>query len=322
MRALVHTRPNRLELRELPTPQPGSGEVLIRTGAVGICATDLQMLAGWDRTGYPAIPGHEWAGSVAAVGPDVDVRLLGLRCVGDNIIAPGVEVGFERPGGYAQYFVTPAARLHCIEDVPWHLAVLAEPLAVCLRGLRRLDVQDRASAVVLGDGPIGLLMVAGLRRAGVHRIALVGGRAHRLEVADALGACTTLDYHTTPDVAAVLRRQLGGGGVPNVVEATGTSQGMGLALRLAANEGRVLILGDYEEARADFAWNDLLHRELALIGSNAGTGAWSESAAWIRSNDPLLARLVTHRFPAERYQDALATVRDRDSGAIKVVLEW
>ena len=322
MRALVTTRPNRLELRELPTPQPGSGEVLIRTGAVGICATDLQMLAGWDRTGYPAIPGHEWAGTVEAVGPDVDPRLVGLRCVGDNILAPGIEVGFERPGGYAQFFVTEAARLHGVEDVPWHLAVLAEPLAVCLRGVHRLGLQDRSSAVVLGDGPIGLLMVAALRRAGVHRIALVGGRAQRLEVADALGACVALDYHATPDVAEALRRQANLRSVPNVVEASGTAYGIDLVFRLAVNEGRVLILGDYGEARADFPWNEILHRELSLIGSNAGTGAWEEAAAWIRAGDPLLAKLVTHRFPAERFQDALATLRDRASGAIKVVLEW
>jgi threonine dehydrogenase-like Zn-dependent dehydrogenase len=322
MRALVNTRPNRLELRELPTPRPGSGEVLIRTGAVGICATDLQMLAGWDRTGYPAIPGHEWAGQVEAVGPDVDPRLVGLRCVGENILAPGIEVGFERPGGYAEFFLTQAARLLGIEDVPWHLAVLAEPLAVCLRGLWRLGLQDRGSAAVLGDGPIGLLMVATLRRAGVHRIVLVGGRAPRLEVAESLGACATLDYHATPDVADAFRHQANLRSVPNVVEASGTAYGIDLALRLAANEGRVLILGDYEEARADFPWNEILHRELALIGSNAGTGAWDQAAGWIRGGDSLLAKLVTHRFRAESFQDALATVRDRASGAIKVVLEW
>jgi threonine dehydrogenase-like Zn-dependent dehydrogenase len=84
----------------------------------------------------------------------------------------------------------------------------------------------------------------------------------------------------------------------------------------------VLILGDYEEARADFPWNEILHRELALIGSNAGTGAWDQAAGWIRGGDSLLAKLVTHRFRAESFQDALATVRDRASGAIKVVLEW
>lgn len=322
MRALVNTGPNRLELCKVPTPTPGPGEVLIRTGAVGICATDLQMLAGWERTGYPAIPGHEWAGVVEAVGPEADPALVGLRCVGDNILAPGVEVGFERPGGYAECFVTQAARLYEIGDVAWHVATLAEPLAVCLRGLGRLGLQDRGSAVVVGDGPIGLLMVATLRRAGVGRVIMVGGRGHRLDVACALGACATVNHHTAADVVTIVHERLGGAGAPNVVEASGTAAGMDLALRLAANQGRVLVLGDYGSARADYVWNDLLHRELALIGSNAGTGAWGEAAAWVRAEGALLDRLVTHRFAVVRYAEALATVRDRASGAIKVVLEW
>ncbi len=72
MKAIVNTGPGRLEMRDLPTPSPAAGQVRIRTGAVGICATDLEMIGGWDRTGFPAIPGHEWSGTVDALGPGVD----------------------------------------------------------------------------------------------------------------------------------------------------------------------------------------------------------------------------------------------------------
>ena len=68
MKAIVNTAPGQLEFQELPLPEPGAGQVRIRTGACAICATDLVMIAGWDRTGFPAIPGHEWAGTVDAAG--------------------------------------------------------------------------------------------------------------------------------------------------------------------------------------------------------------------------------------------------------------
>ena len=81
MKAIVNTAPGRLEMRELPLPEPLRGEARIRTGACGICATDLVMIDGWERTGFPSIPGHEWSGTVDAVGPGVDEELLGRRCV-------------------------------------------------------------------------------------------------------------------------------------------------------------------------------------------------------------------------------------------------
>ena len=116
MKAIVNTAPNRLELLDWPLPHPGPGQVRIRTGACAICATDLNMIAGWERTGTPAIPGHEWAGTVDAVGEGADPALPGRRCVGDNILSDGGEVGFEHPGGYGEYFLTEANNLHFLPD--------------------------------------------------------------------------------------------------------------------------------------------------------------------------------------------------------------
>src|SRR5512133_2714339 len=95
MKAIVNTAPGRLELCQWPAPQPQAGQVRIRTAACGICATDLQMIAGWKRTGFPSIPGHEWSGVVDAAGPDVDPAILGRACVADNVLSDGGEVGFE-----------------------------------------------------------------------------------------------------------------------------------------------------------------------------------------------------------------------------------
>ena len=192
--------------------------------------------------------------------------------------------------------------------------------------MRRLAVEDHRAALVVGDGPIGLLMSSLLRLARVERIVLVGGRPARLQLARELGAEAVLNYHEAKADLTRAALALVPGGAPNVVEASGTEAGIRLALASAAPGARVLVLGDYADRRADFPWNMLLHRQLRLIGSNASAGAWDEAvrlAAGADGRPPLpLDVLVTHRVPAERFADGLALVRDRGSGALKVVLEW
>jgi len=139
MKAIVNTAADCLEMLDYPLPGPGPGEVRIKTFSCGICATDLAMIAGWDRTGFPAIPGHEWSGTVDALGEGVDGSLRGRRCVAENVLSDGGEVGFEHPGGYGEYFLTEASKVRVLpDDFPLVSAVLIEPLAVSVRGMRRL----------------------------------------------------------------------------------------------------------------------------------------------------------------------------------------
>ena len=323
MKAIVNTGPGRLELLDRPKPGPGPGQVRIRTGACGICATDLEMIAGWDRTGFPSIPGHEWAGTVDAAGPDVDAALVGRRCVAENVWRDGGEVGFEHPGGYAEYFVTEADRVHLLPDeFPLATAALIEPLAVCVRGLRRLRYEGAGSVLIFGDGPIGLLMAALLAARGAGPITVVGGRADRLATAVAFGAAHTLNYHDLgADLVSALRA-CGAGAFQYGVEATGSAAAVGAAMALAAPGARLLIVGDYGKARAAFPWNDLLHRELELIGSNASAGAWPEAVRCAVDRVVPLERTITHRFSADRFEEGVALVRSRRSDVIKVVLDW
>ena len=322
MKAIVNTGPNRLEWLDLPLPQPGPGQVRIRTGACGICATDLQMIAGWQRTPFPAIPGHEWSGRVDAVGPDVGADWVGRSVVADNVLADGGEVGFEHTGGYASYFLTEAACLRALPDAfPLPAATLIEPLAVCVRGMRRLAVEDHRAALVVGDGPIGLLMSSLLRLARVERIVLVGGRPARLQLARELGAEAVLNYHEAKADLTRAALALVPGGAPNVVEASGTEAGIRLALASAAPGARVLVLGDYADRRADFPWNMLLHRQLRLIGSNASAGAWDEAVHLAAIAAVPLQRLVSRTVPAAAFAAGIDLVRNsRD--AVKVVLTW
>ncbi len=323
MKAIVNTGPDQLEMLEYPVPDPGPDQVRIRTGACGICATELQMIAGWERTGFPAIPGHEWAGTVDAVGRGVDGDLVGCRCVGENILSDGGEVGFEHPGGYGQYFLTEAANLYPLpEDFDFPTATLIEPLAVAVRGLRRLRYDGASPVLVLGDGPIGLLVLMLLVHRGAQWIMVVGGRAGRLALASELGAAQTVNYHSVDGSLAAAIHETSGMRFPVVVEASGSGEAMSTALQTITHEGKILMLGDYRQHRADFPWLHLILNEIELIGSNASAGAWAEAVHLVVDEYLPLARLVTHRLPAKRFAKGIRLMREHDPAVIKVVLQW
>ena len=324
MKALAQTAPGKLELVNWPQPQPGNGQVRIRTLACGICATDLKMLAGWQRTGFPSIPGHEWSGIIDAAGPGVDPRLEGRLCVAENVLVDGGEVGFEHPGGYGEFFLTEARNLYSLpESVPFTTAVLAEPLAVCLRAMRRLELSQVRRALVFGDGPMGLLMLLLLRQHGVEEVSMVGGVPERLALACDLGAAQALLYQAVgDDLTAGIRSIFNQPEFPCIIEASGSESAISASLELADRQAQILVIGDYDDARAGFEWNALLHRELSILGSNAGAGAWPEAVQLLVEGTLPLERLLTHQFPIEQHARAIELVRQRQEGVIKAVLLW
>ncbi len=323
MKAIINTGPNTLEWLDRPLPRPARGQVRIRTRACGICATDLHMIAGWDRTGFPAIPGHEWAGVVDEVGIDVDETLAGKCCVGENILAAGGEVGFEYPGGYGEFFVTEARNLYLRpDDFPMALATLVEPLAVAVRALRKIRLEGRDSVLIFGDGPIGLLVLMLICQRGIKNILLVGGREGHLSVARELGASQTINYHNIETNLAMAVASEAKMKFPVVVEASGSGTAAQASLDLVQSCGQILILGDYGGAGANFKWNHLLHQEIEIIGSNASAGAWPEAVQLAVKGSLPINRVVTHIIPAPQYNAGIELTRRRSGEVIKVVLDW
>jgi L-iditol 2-dehydrogenase/2-deoxy-scyllo-inosamine dehydrogenase len=281
------------------------------------------MIAGWERTGFPAIPGHEWSGVVDAAGPGANDKLVGQRCVAENVLADGGEVGFEHPGGYAEFLITEARNVQPLPaDLPAAVAALIEPLAVSVRALRRLRLEDRSAALVFGDGPIGLMVVMLLAREDVEDILLVGGRPGRLELARQLGATRTLNYHEVKGDLGDAIKAAGGRSSANTIEAAGSGAAVQACIDAAGREGKVLVVGDYEHARAGFPWMRVLIGELEIIGSNASAGAWPEAVRLATEGALTLDRLVSQRLPAARFAEGVELVRSRRPDIIKVVLEW
>jgi threonine dehydrogenase-like Zn-dependent dehydrogenase len=323
MKAIVNTAPGKCEFLEWPSPEPGKGEVRIRTAVCGICSTELGMIKGWDRTPFPAIPGHEWSGVVESVGAQVDKSLIGKHCVGENVLSDGGEVGFEHPGGYGQYFITDANNLHIIpDDFPLHLAVLAEPIAVVVHGYHRLKIAHAEEVLIFGDGPIGLLMALYLKQAGIRRVKMAGGQPSRLGVGRYFGVDLTYQIpHPEGDFTGEIRQNLGEA-FQYIVEASGSVRALETALNIARRKGRILVLGDYSMGRARFEWNHLLHNELELIGSNASAGAWKEAVDFLLMYRTELERIITHTVPAPHFDEGLELAKTKPNEAIKVVITW
>ncbi|MGC9469606.1 MAG: zinc-dependent alcohol dehydrogenase [Anaerolineae bacterium] len=321
MKAIVNIGCSQLVMQELPTPEPAANQVRIRTATCGISSTDLKALAQCPSKGFPRIPGHQWAGVVDAVGPGGDGALIGCRVVGSNVLSDGGRIGFEHPGGYGQYLLMERASVYRLpESVDLGVATLVGPLAVCLRALNRLQLRDTDNALIFGDGPRGLLMLMLLRARGVARVAIIGGRDARLEMAPGLGASLALDFHELGlPLGEKVRQRLGQ--FQTVIETSGAPVAVAAALEVVEHRGQVLVQGDYGESRADFAWDDFLHRELSIVGNSTVVGALSEAVQTVAAGDLPLTRLVTHRFPADEFAEAMALIRaERDD--VKVVLDW
>lgn len=322
MKAIVMTAPQQLELREQPMPEPGPGQVRVRTAACGICATDLEMIGGDDRVTYPTILGHEWSGWIDAVGPGGDEGLIGQQCVAENVLSDGGEVGFEHPGGCGEYLITEASRLQILDpQLPPELATLIEPIAVCVRGLRRLRANRKLPTLIFGDGPIGLICLMLLRHMGAKAVDMVGGRHVRMELAKDLGARKTWSW---PDLGAApvqaLREHVADK-YPLMIEASGNPEALNAAIELAPRQGRILLLGGYNHRKTPCQWGLVQTREIELVGSNASADAWSEATQLAVRRALPLERLVTHRIGAANYHEALRRIR-QDESVVKTVLMW
>jgi 2-desacetyl-2-hydroxyethyl bacteriochlorophyllide A dehydrogenase len=317
-------------LRTVPAPVPPPGWVRVRVRAAGICGSDLPIFEGRRRVPLPLIPGHEVAGEVDRLGPDVagwapgDRVAVGMvvacaRCAACAAAHPElcdalVELGIDADGGFADYMVAPAANLHRVPDsLSFAEATAADPLASTLHGLAAAQITRDDVVAVFGVGAVGLYTVQLARRAGARRVVAVGRRDDALRLARDLGA-EAVDLRRQ-DAAAV--RELTGGGASVVVEATGAPAVVPQVVASAAKAARIVVLGVFHEP-APVDLGAVVRRELRLFGRLCYTWDEYEQALALLASGQIRP-LVSHVFPLSEISRALELVRRR--GAIKVVVE-
>lgn len=335
MRAVRVERPGQIGMIETERPAVGAGEVLVAVAAVGICGSDVELLEGSrpaPYVRYPVVPGHEWAGTVAEVGPGVANLAPGDRVVAEGFRACGAcdrckegrtnlcsaeyaETGFTHAGAFAEFVVVPARLVHRLPaDADLEAAALLEPAACVAQGLLEVDLRPGLTAAVVGSGTLGLLAVAMLRLASPARLVLVGSRASRLELGRRLGATEVVD--------------VAGGGLDEladrfdlVFEATNRPSGGAAALRLARRGGTVVLEGISGSAAPSLTGDEIPLKHLRVQGVFGASGAawrWVVSLFATGALDP--RPLISHRFRLDQYDRAFETLRDREAGALKVQL--
>jgi L-iditol 2-dehydrogenase len=329
-RALVIASPGSIGLEDAVELVPGPGEVVVRPVNVGICGTDLELLAGVADPAYvryPLVPGHEWSGVIEAVGPGVTGLEPGQRVIAEGIIPDRVceqcvrgntnlcvvydEVGFTRAGAAADQILVPAQVVHVLgASVSLLEAALAEPAAVAWRAIGRGQPRPGERVAVVGDGTLALIAAHLLALYSPAELIVAGLRPAQAGLAAELGA-------TGFSVGDP------GGPFDLVVEAAGTAGAVERAIALARRGGRVVLIGlAGSGVAARFAIDDVLYNDLQISASFSYTSAaWAEVTALLGSGRLRLAPLVTHRFPLEAYEEAYEVLRDSSGPRGKVMLD-
>lgn len=326
MRAIVFGARNASSLTDVADPRPGAGEVLIEVRASGICHTDIEVLRGnYGTSAYPVIPGHEYAGLILEVGPEVVGFAAGDRVVVDPNLECGTcpaclrgrahlcealrAYGVSRDGGFAEYSVVQASRIHPIGEMSFDIAALAEPLGCVLNGLDASQAKRARNALIFGAGPIGLLMALGMRASGVEAIALVDLDESRLVLAQSFGFQAIATQSAELDT---FRRA-----VDLVADATGVPAVAGRLIDYIANGGVGLYFGVCpQDARIEISPFEMFRRQITLAGAHSLNHNIPKALEGLRACGDDIARIVSHRMPLADIAEVFAGHAPR--GSLKV----
>ncbi|GAA2010873.1 zinc-dependent alcohol dehydrogenase family protein [Nakamurella flavida] len=339
MKAVVYDAPLSYAITEIPTPEPGAGEVRIKVQQVGVCGTDLHIHAGDFMAEFPLIPGHEVVGVIDALGEGVVGLALGeqvavnpnIYCghcdyclAGRLILCPNLKgMGSNFPGFFAEYSVVPATLVFSTQGLDPDVAVFAEPASCAMHGLESAQVRPGSSALVLGAGPTGLLLAQMLASGGASSVTVAAPTQYKLDTAEKLGVDRTVLIDRDDAEGNIDRLRAAspkGDGYDLVVEATGSAAVGAICVPLTRNGGTVLIYGvTHTTDTVAFHPFDVFRREITIKGSFAEITSVAAAISALRAGRVRTDGLITHRFHIDDYAQALEAVASNPD-AHKVVL--
>ncbi len=344
MKAAVLRELNTLTIQEVPLPRVVPGSILVKVAACSVCGSDIRILrTGNKRVKFPAIMGHEVAGEIAAVGRGVEGFQVGEKlavgadvpcgecpwCLSGqgNCCEDNYAIGYQFPGGFAEYCLLdprvvkygPVCKIP--SGVTFEHAALAEPLACCLNGLERVFFAAGKSVLIIGAGPIGLLLLLTARFLGAGLILLADKDERRLNLARSFPADDFIltDNEGLEDRVMTITR---GRGPDIIFTACAARPAQQQAIRLVAKHGFVNFFGGLPPGEEPIAVssNDLHYREAYLTGSHGSTPRQHRSALdYIASGKIPVARLITHRFSLDEILKAFEIVETRQGLKVMVL---
>src|SRR5277367_4101421 len=345
MRAAVYRGVNEVRLEEVPVPEIGPAEILVRVHTCGICGTDLKKISTGSHSA-PRIFGHETSGVVARVGEDVRKFGVGERVVLFHHIPcgecyycrqktfaqcatykkVGCTAGFEPSGGgFAEYvrvmdWIVEKGTVRIPDGISFEQACFVEPVNTCIKGIETLRLQAGETVLVIGQGPIGLILATLAKRAGV-RVITSDLHPARLTIANSFGLKLTVDA-SKADAGKAVREMTEGRGADAVILAVGGNGMIRPAIDAARPGGRVLLFAQTVRGEVVIDPASVCVDEKALLGSySASVELQEESVRFVMDREMDLERLISHRFSLERSVEALSLAAHPQPDSMKVVIQ-
>ena len=326
-------------MQEVPVPEIGPNDVLIRVRKASICGTDIHIW-NWDAWSQktikiPMVIGHEFMGEIAKLGDEVTGFQVGERVSGEGHITCGhcrncragkrhlcrntVGLGVNRPGCFAEYVALPAFNVFRVpKEIPDEIASFFDPLGNAVHTALSFDLVGE-DVLITGAGPIGVMAAAISKHVGARHVVVTDLNPYRLELARKLGATRAVDVRS--ESLQETMRVLGmTEGFDVGMEMSGNGQAFRDMLAAMNHGGRVAILG-IPPSEVSIDWNHVIFKGLVLKGvyGREMFETWYKMVAMLQSGLDI-APVVTHRFKAEQYAQAFEAMRSGQSG--KVVLDW
>jgi len=329
MRSLLIDRPGHAAVRDVARPAPGPGEVLVEVAACGICGTDIHIFRGEYLGTYPITPGHELAGTVAATGSGVQRFRPGDRvavepniacnscpaCLANrqNFCENWKAIGVTLPGGMAELVLAPENAVFSIGSLPFRAAAFVEPLSCVLHGMQRADPRPADRILVVGAGPIGILLMKTALVMGASSLLVVDRNRERLARAKLEGGAVVDTLDET-------------GGIPAerfdlVVDATGVPALMEQTTRWARPGGRILLFGvPPAQSRISLDAFPIFRKGLTLLSSYTSVRNSLQAVRLLESGRIDVSALVSHELPLEEFAAAVEMIESGSEGVMKVIL--
>lgn len=342
MKALVLEDYHQLVYEEVSDPEVGPDDVLVRVQAVGICGSDVHGLDGSSgRRIPPLIMGHEAAGIIAEVGANVTDFAVGDRVTFDSTVycgrcfycrrgavnlcedrrVLGVSCGdYRQHGAFAEYVAVPQRVLYPLPpSVSFRQAAMVEPCSIAVHAVERTPLALNDTAVVVGTGMIGLLVVQVLRAAGCGTLIAVDLAPEKLQLARELGADVVLNPSDV-DVVAEVQQQTDGRGADVAFEVVGITDTLQIALASVRKGGALTLVGNLAPT-VDLPLQSVVTREITLYGSCASQGEYPAALDLMARGRIDVEALISATAPLSEGASWFKRLYDGEGGLLKVVLE-
>ena len=327
MRAVVLSKPRHASVIDVEVPEVDADDVLIEVAATGVCGTDVAVFRGDYPVRPPVTMGHEFSGTVAAVGRDVVGLAVGERVLGEGSWETDASdhpdaverLGRSLDGSFATFVRVPQRAVHRLPDAVSFLeAQSASTVATAIHAADRAGSIENKRVAVVGPGHAGLLLMEVVRDRGPAHLTMLGTRRSRLQMASELGAARVVDVRADGYRAEMQELQ---GSYDLVFEASGTAQGLAACLELTRFGGTVIVYGIISGDLAGVPGSAFYAKELNVLGSNGGDDDFARALNLLAEDRVHVLPVVTSVLPLDDAPAALTRIADRATEDVRVVFE-